>query len=570
MVNDPTGIVMKYPSSTTKNDIYYFPWLYNRDTVEDRVNDRVTAHHKGTFTTNVISGTNIIGWWEYEPEENNLPARIFIVPSFLSGFNPPATDCETNQSEAHTRGYMRDAREWKNVEMTSWFFVSRVASGGGSIFMEARVGKFGGQIGGCCSDTSYVVEMNWDNSDPTYKGKFQFIKFQNSGAGQQLPMQSQNVLPSFYQRWFGAKFIVFNVPNSNNQRVRLELWLTSIEYEEGPEAARNNAWVKVGEVEDFPGKKWGHGGLECRAPTDDHPITWATPFVMFGWDRTGRIIRFNFTSFREIDPSGSFGQDPDPNENPNPFPNPELPDPDPDPVEPPAPPPIDTNPPQTPQTMVKRFTMRREVVNNTQCRCDGILPTPDPEEPGGGGGTGGGGTTPPTEPGGTFSTIYNVPLSTAGFGRLATVSGNTGYYLRFGQACTRSSSTWLGKTVNRVEITLAKQGTPTGNITCVVRRASNDSVAATLAPTKTAAEISTSGTAVVFENLTNTYQMQLNDKILIEFAGGDSSNFVKVFMVPEVSQSGTKVMFQNNSQDAGEYGDLPDRDMCATIKSLTP
>ena len=93
--------------------------------------------------------------------------------------------------------------------------------------------------------------------------------------------------------------------------------------------------------------------------------------------------------------------------------------------------------------MTRRLTLRREIVNNRLCSCDGfseVIPVP----PGGGrrrrnwwrctggGGTGGGGTGGGGGGTGTLLTLYNVSLDTGDFARLALVSNSSSNYLRFG------------------------------------------------------------------------------------------------------------------------------------------
>ena len=180
---------------------------------------------------------------------------------------------------------------------------------------------------------------------------------------------------------------------------------------------------------------------------------------------------------------------------------------------------------------------------------------------------GGGGT-------GTLLTLYNVALNTTSFARLAKSTGSTIHYLRFGQGVTQTNSVWIGKTINRVEITIADQGNPTGGtgggVSCVIRKGSDDSIAATLSPIATETEILNAGKVFVFENLTNTYKMAFNDKLLFEYDGGDANNFIKIFSTEQPVTTGTKIVWQANNQDAGEYRDEPSEDICARVYTLTP
>ena len=566
MVNDRYGIKLIYPSSTTNEQYVSFP---------DRISE---LNQNSVFKTKVgdVNGTitaaasgDVIAWLEYEPE-NGENARLIILPSSLtlSGNNVTIDiNCDLDYEEAHNQGYVNDSGEWQNVEITSWFFVKSVSDPTGYIYLEARCG-FSGDQNGCCQAHGYELRIYWDNQGPN-KGKFDFSKHQMSGASERLSIQSQNVIPSFYQRWFGVKFIVYN---SAAERVKLELWLTNIDtsrFGDGS-APASNTWTKVGEVEDYTGFGWGKAGEECNAPAKDFPNTWAAPLLIFGW-RAGQIIQFKNTSFREIDKNGSFGEDPEPPPNPNPDPG--LPDPDPEPPTTPPPPPPDAEPPLTPTTLTRRITIRREIINNKLCSCDGIQsgePTTPPGGGTGGGGTGGGGGGGT----GTLLTLYNVALNTASFARLAEVTGSTTHYLRFGQGVTQTNSVWIGKSINRVEITLADVGNPAGGtgggVHCRIRKGLDDTIAATLSPVATETEILNAGKVFVFENLTNTYKLVFGDKLLFEYDGGDANNYVQIFMTEQPVTTGTKIVWQTNNQDAGEYSDEPSVDICARVYTLTP
>jgi hypothetical protein len=505
----------------------------------------------------------LIGWLEYEPNDGN-DVEMLLLPSSLTadqGKLEINVNCDLNHEEAASQGYVNDQGEWQNVEMQSHFFIKEVDSADGYVFFQARNG-YDGDKGKCCQGTAYGVRLHWDTGSD--KGTFVFYKQEFTGSLILSPIHAQSipqVVPSFYQHWFGAKFCIYNT-GPNSDRVRLELWLTPVAFS-FPEHAYSNQWKLVGMEEDYIGKGWGKGGDECEATEDDAPITWANPFVSFGW-KDGKVIQFMYTSAREIDPQGSFGEDPEPEP---PTQEPENPDPV-DPGTPPTKPP-DAEPPLTPTTLTKRLTIRREVINNKLCSCDGVS-TDVPVPPGGGGSGGGGGG------GGSASliTLYNVALNTSGFARLALVSGSTTNYLRFGQGVTQTSSPWIGKSINRVEITIADEGNPTGGtgggVHCRIRKASDDSIAATLSPVASETEILAAGKLFTFENLTNTYKMAFNDKLLFEYDGGNSTNYVKVFRTTQPVTTGTKIVWQTNAMDAGEYLDAPSLDICARVYTLTP
>jgi hypothetical protein len=565
MVGDEFGITKMYPSYEQNPQYFAFPVRVETNNLEI-LKSRVAIN--GSFSA-FANASNVIGWWEYEPDDDGKDdRRITIVPESLAitdGNLEYGVDCDLNHEEAHNTGYINEQdQQWRDVEFTTHLFIKSVKSEEGYFYFEARNGYFGKDKSGCCQGTAYGARLYFDNSGSN-KGKVAFYKKQISGNVDVLLRDQEPVqkLPSFYQKWFGVKFVVYNPERGDagtNPVVRLELYLTPVEFGKPSSAASNN-WSRVGVTEDRVGANWGDYGKECDAPTKDFPITWGNPFIHFGWVQ-GDVIQFNYTSFREIDAGGTFGEDPIP------VPDPEGPG-IPDPTDPGTPtlPPIDAEPPKFPTTLSKRLTIRREILNNRLCSCDGIQGEEPTTPPGGGTGGGGGGT-------GTLITLYNVALNTSSFARLASETGSTNHYLRFGQGVTQTNSGWIGKSINRVEITIAEQGTPTGGtgggVHCRIRKGTDDSIAATLSPVATETEIVAAGKVFVFENLTNTYKLVFGDRLLFEYDGGDLNNFVKIFMTTQPVTTGTKIVWQNNDMDAGEYLDAPSLDICARVYTLTP
>jgi hypothetical protein len=574
MVGDILGITMMYPSYEGSNDPFYFPFSLASIEQNGIGAGRLVAN--GTF-----SGAGIgdrVSYWEFEQEDNENDVEMAILPSSMASSNNELElelDCDLNHEETHNVGMMPGLEEddgWRDTEMTSHFFVKSVSKTTGYIFFEARSGVEGTDKSiesGCCQATGYGVRLYWDNTT-SGKGKIAFYKREFAGSTIVLDKvsQLQPTIDTFYQKWFAAKFVIATPERGDfetNPVVLLQLFLSPV-VPFDPANAASNVWRKVAEVEDKVGFGWNDGGGECDAPEDDFPITWANYFVSFGW-KDGKVIQFANTSFREIDMGGTFGEDPEPDPT-DPDPDPEVPLPDPDPPSTPPNPPPDAEPPLTPTTVTKRLTIRREILNNRFCSCDGqVGGTGPPPDPGGGGGGGGGGGT------GTLLTLFNHTLSTTGFARLAKVSNSSGFYLRFGQGVTQTNSAWINKPINRVEITIAEfqnpRGGTGGGVHCRIRKGSDDSIAATLSPVATEENILNAGIVCVFENLQNTYKMVFGDKLLFEYDGGDQNNYIKIFRRSEASQTGTKIVWQANDQDAGEYRYDAALDVCMRVYTMT-
>lgn len=589
MVTDEFGIKLLFPSN--KNNFQYYAFPTKKSEAEVSLRENVIS--RGTFTfftlpewgvTDKVFSIEYIETFEqiktqyideedFRNVENPVNATIQVYSSAFhydpahGGTGGVEVDpmCEQDHQTSHEQGYSRSVAEFRNIETTTYFFVDEIDSKEGYIFFEARSNNnHPGWDSECCSDHGYGVRL-YTSEQSDYKGKIAFYKRTFSGGQKVLGKQSQspNVISSFYQKAFGVKFIIYNPDYESNERVRMELWLANNVNWEHPELESSNAWTKVADIEDYVGKHWTSFGKECGADHDDQPITWAAPFVSFGW-RKVRHAKFMYTSFREIDINGSFGEDPIP--QPDPTPDPTLPPPPPPVIIPEPPPPIDAEPPQTVTTLSKRLTLRRELVNSSTCVCNGVKtdvgvpPDPDP------GGGGGGGT-------GTISKLYDVPLSTKGFAKLAKVSGSTAYYLRFGQIVSMPNSPWLNKRIVRVEITIAEEKDPRGGtgggVHCRIRKSSDDSIAATLSPVATEENIKDAGIVCQFENLQNTYQMKFNDKLLFEYDGGNTSNYIKIFRRADQKNDGTKIVWQSNADDAGEYHNNSTFDICARVYYVT-
>lgn len=108
---------------------------------------------------------------------------------------------------------------------------------------------------------------------------------------------------------------------------------------------------------------------------------------------------------------------------------------------------------------------------------------------------------------------------------------------RVGVVANGSNSYLIGKKPKRVVLRLSRTGNPpSGNVTCVLRKGSDDQIAVTYTYTGgggnlDAATLSTSITDYTFENLTSNYAWQNGDRLMVEYSGNtvDTANEVNVF-----------------------------------------
>jgi len=118
-----------------------------------------------------------------------------------------------------------------------------------------------------------------------------------------------------------------------------------------------------------------------------------------------------------------------------------------------------------------------------------------------------------TTDGAAQTAFYDVPYPGD------TVAGlYTGASIRYGEEARISTSALVGKSLKKLTVYLRKAGSPSGSVTAVVRRASDDAVVATFNETPNAASLPTSFAPFDF-TLTSAYVIQAGDKILVEYSG---------------------------------------------------
>lgn len=119
-----------------------------------------------------------------------------------------------------------------------------------------------------------------------------------------------------------------------------------------------------------------------------------------------------------------------------------------------------------------------------------------------------------------FVNIYSV-VPTNSYGDLSTNSAT-----RIGETVT-ASSTLIGQNIKRVSIILKKSGNPTGTISIVVRKGSDNTVALTFGTINTSSLTTSDQTFTL--TAPTARALQANDKVLVEWGGtGSSTNKVLV------------------------------------------
>lgn len=280
------------------------------------------------FTTNTPVTRNPDNTWKVKVTDTTTVAMYAY--NTVNGYNASTTDANSkNHTQCHTRGYMQDSNDWRNIEITGYVKINAAAYAS-EFSWGARGGQHKGQPPNC-EGVSLRGELGTN-------GATRFVKEQwhihNASTA------SQTGIGNIIGNWVGIKFIVFNTVVNNAVVTRMEIWL---------DPNNNNNWVRYDEAADTGG--WGSQGGTCNGAADQM-VTWGGPVVVFQW--VGFTdVDFKWFSVREID-SGSVPVSPPPPPSPGhcsgdpPIPPPPPPPPPPGPSPPPPPPPEPSPPPPPP------------------------------------------------------------------------------------------------------------------------------------------------------------------------------------------------------------------------------
>lgn len=197
-----------------------------------------------------------------------------------------------NHKEIASKGFMWNANDWEQVEITSYFNVV-TADDDFMLTLSAR-GAEATQPLPWCPGSAYKLQIDMD-------GRFRFLKQQYYLQAIPWSLGWVNVedllSPLTTQGWFGVKFACYNIDiGSGKQGVKLEFYL---------DPGNTNAWTKIGEFTDNGG--WGTGDAVCFG-NPDQIMTWGGPLIGVTWIDASNC-RFRLMSVRTINPGGDF---PDP------------------------------------------------------------------------------------------------------------------------------------------------------------------------------------------------------------------------------------------------------------------
>jgi len=386
-----------------------------------------------------------------------------------------------DQSSWAERGYIMDPRDWKNVEITFFHRMRKpILTDGGQDAGAGIIARGGFEMIGPpnCQGCSYRCSAVIDARAETGIDKEQYF-LQYAMPTQLGPTYAALGYTMPIDRFVGRKFVIYNIPNESGDAVavRLEHWYN--------DNADGVSWVKIQEVTD--NGSWGSFGTTCGG-NPDQIISWGGPLVGFHWKNI-LGCDYKFLSVREIDPAGSLAQDVG---GTTPGPGPSSPS--------------DINPAPKPPLALPLIGSS---IFNLSKQAYGVVYDET------------GGCNIGITPGQSGATqFYTSPSSNT------PVSLYTGSNLRYGEHA-GTASILIGKTITEVDVFMKAVGSPSGTISINIRKGSDDSVATTMG-TMAASALSSTMKLYTFLNSSNAYSIVLGDKVLVEFSGGNSSNYVAV------------------------------------------
>jgi hypothetical protein len=385
-------------------------------------------------------------------------------------------DIEKNYSKRKDSGFTQTKKDWRSIQGYMYVYLAGINGSKDNIVF---IGCGGGKEGKC-TNFQYRVEI-------AHTGKYRFAKVASpgrvsyanpdtgkTGAAGIAGWATSADIGSLNNRWLGMMFICV-VKTINNVECRvLRLYI---------DRHNNNFWKFVAEFIDRGG--WGSDMKICKADVKDEIGTWGGPLVTFGGDnlKDGKDgLRYKLITVLEVDPLGNF-IDPAPGQGGPPTPKP-LP----------------------PAGKIYRDVGFAWNLGTTADLCG------FPEVP-------------------PLVNFYHV------------AKGGSHSNLRdIRTRCTTKAVTpaslLVGHKPKRVAWWLRKQNNPEGNISCVLRKGSDDTVAVTYeiksiggnvrTTPLLAEELTTSDQECIFENLDANYTIVPGDRMSIEYSSGSQANQVEV------------------------------------------
>jgi Big-like domain-containing protein/K319-like protein len=215
------------------------------------------------------------GSWKVGPT-NNDQGRLHIYTS--SGYHQNLITTY-NEMQLAAKGYMQSPNDWKNVEMTGYVKLNAYKQVDHAFVWQIRGGHHSTSFS--CEGTAYKGNIN-------YVGQTRFQKEQWHPSYFTTSWKNTALAPDPRGKWFGFKYIVYNIQQNGKPAVKMENWL---------DAKSDGNWVKIDENVDSGG--WGTKAGQCGGGRPDQLIIWGGPIATFRFDGT-TDLDFKNLSVREI------------------------------------------------------------------------------------------------------------------------------------------------------------------------------------------------------------------------------------------------------------------------------
>ena len=472
--NDKFGVKMIYPNRAGQENKNWFI----HDNFEDDPRIRMDEN---------VSGNNTDG---YRLDDNGM-VRLAVFAE-----NERETTCKNDFPTSFKRGWVSRDTDWKMVEMTGFYKLTKAEPRDNEIIMKGPTGEHHSNTD-CCSGSSYQVRIGLENPVNT---EFAKEMWHVNYSGKNLKNISGENYTVLGHGWFGVKYMMYPITVSGKKSVKLECWYNK--------NGDKQTWKKVNEYIDGGG--WGSKGDKCNG-ANDQILAFGNARMMWRWDhRDGNDLRFKWLSIREIDPQKQFDETPS------------------DPVNPPT-----TNP----TTTIIHSTLK--LYRNVNCDegpgCGALADT----------------------------NIYEIEVGTGTqLQRLLVNHTDQSFRDKCMQKVHNSGSS-LNKKIPKIFMAEVKKiGTPSGNISGVIIDR--------FGVTRTTVNISANTLPTSFGSLTtfsmgsNTYSLQVGDRIGVQYLGTDPDNCVAVNIKnPGDGSTATQNSTYNDSTNV--WTDFPTRDMYCQV-----
>lgn len=222
--------------------------------------------------------------WTSNTEIRN---EVFSDPGVPKGFG-----ANISHAECRRRGYMFKPNDWKNIEMTGYYFATPGSgSRNGSAHIEHVMrGAFNSTGALSCSASNYHMNIYMGARDEVHLEK---DYFHTNGYSTINPKKTGvGAGPGVTGKWFGYKTTCYN--NAANTAVTVEAYVDKTGTPPGQ-------WTKVFSFTDTPGAMGVCRGTVSSCVDDNCrlPATYGGPILNFRWDNMTNV-KFKWLSCREI------------------------------------------------------------------------------------------------------------------------------------------------------------------------------------------------------------------------------------------------------------------------------